>query len=95
MDRTLKLSNLGDTKRTFSKYMTFTTFVLGWLTVFTGIYLDADAVAISAITLIGAIAGVYMGVGHMDYRSILTALKGNALDYPDGPMGSKELEGGP
>ena len=88
MDRISKLSELRNIKRTFSKRITFATFVLAWAFAFVALYFDADGPAITALTLVGTVVGTYMSVGHLDYRSILNALKGTPANDSNGPMGN-------
>jgi hypothetical protein len=62
-------------RRTFSKRMVLATFVLSWISVYAGIHYGTQDVSVAAITLIGAVASVYMGVGHMDFRALIRSSK--------------------
>lgn len=67
-------------RRVFSKRLVIINGVLAWITVFAGIYFGTPEVAVSAIALITAISGTYMGIGYMDLRAMINAVRGN-IDY--------------
>lgn len=62
-------------KRTFSKRMVIVNSALAWAAVFLSIiYAQAAYVAATAMFLILALGGTYMGIGHMDLRHMLRAM---------------------
>lgn len=62
-------------KRTFSKRMVVINTALAWAAVFTSIvYAQAAAVAATAMFLVLAINGVYMGIGHADLKEFLKSM---------------------
>ncbi|MBZ9808111.1 hypothetical protein [Mesorhizobium sp. ESP-6-2] len=66
--------------RTFSKRLVIACVVLAWVALFYSIYSAQASVAVAGFSFIATIAAGYMGVGHMDLRQLLTALKQGA-DY--------------
>ncbi|MER8924331.1 hypothetical protein NKJ28_00430 [Mesorhizobium sp. M0145] len=61
--------------RRFTKRMVIANTALAWAAVFLSIlYAQAAYVAATAIGLILAISGAYMGIGHMDLRQMLKAM---------------------
>lgn len=75
--------------RTFSKRMVIVNCILAWAAIFLSIiYSQAAYVAVAGMTLIAALGGVYMGVGHKDLVTMLTAIgqkKENDTDYVVNP----------
>lgn len=62
-------------KRTFSKRMVVINSALAWAAVFVSIvYMQAAYVAATAMFLILALGGTYMGIGHMDLKQILKSM---------------------
>ncbi|CAN7165597.1 hypothetical protein LJR234_000339 [Mesorhizobium amorphae] len=61
--------------RRFSKGLVIVNCALAWTAVFVSIvYAQAAAVAATAIGLILAVSGTYMGVGHLDMRQMVQAM---------------------
>ncbi|MBZ9874975.1 hypothetical protein LB542_29520 [Mesorhizobium sp. BR1-1-9] len=48
---------------------------LAWIALFYSIYSAQASVAVAGFSFIATIAAGYMGIGHMDLRQLLTALK--------------------
>ncbi len=74
-------------KRRTSKLLLGVNTVLAWLAIFYAIALQQAAVVVAS--LVGVIAlnyGVYVGVGHLDYRAILGNLV-SPLSKPKEPEG--------
>jgi hypothetical protein len=67
-------------RRTFSKRLVALNVVLAWIAVFTSVYYGTSEVAVSALAMIAALGGTYMGVGYMDLKAIVGAIRGNP-DY--------------
>jgi len=63
------------TTRFFSKLLVGINITLCWLTVFFAVYYSQGEVAITALSIIAAVIGTYIGVGHMDYRAVLQSMK--------------------
>lgn len=74
--------------RTFSKRLVVVCVALAWAIMFYAVYSTQATVAVAGFTFIAGIGGAYMGVGHMDLRQLLAALK-PGQDYgftqPDPP----------
>lgn len=61
-------------RRTFSKQMLLLNLVMVWVMVMVSMLTkQAEYVIPSAMTTIGALYGLYAGVGHLDYRKALQA----------------------
>lgn len=61
--------------RTFSKRMVIVNCMLAWAAIFLSIvYAQAAYVAVAGMTLIAALGGFYMNVGHKDLVTMLTAI---------------------
>ncbi|MER8814350.1 hypothetical protein [Mesorhizobium sp. M0965] len=61
--------------RRFSKGLVIINCALAWAAVFASIvYAQAAYVAATAIGLILAVSGAYMGIGHLDLRQIVRAM---------------------
>lgn len=61
--------------RRFSKGLVIANCALAWAAVFASIvYAQAAYVAATAIGLILAVSGAYMGIGHMDLRQMVRAM---------------------
>lgn len=75
---------LVEKSRRFSKRMVIANCALAWAAVFVSIvYLQAAYVATTAMGLIVAIGGAYMGIGHMDLRQVVKALvSGRVVEPP-------------
>lgn len=72
-------------KRTFSKRMVVINSALAWAAVFVSIvYMQAAYVAATAMFLILALGGTYMGIGHMDLKQILKSMIPNPLGMMGG-----------
>ncbi|PBB94986.1 hypothetical protein [Mesorhizobium sp. WSM3862] len=63
--------------RTFSKRLVVVCAALAWCALFYAIYAGQPTVAVAGFSFIAAVAGGYMGVGHMDLRALLTSLAAN------------------
>lgn len=63
-------------KRTYSKYLVSINVALCWALAFWAMYRSESDVAIASLAIIATVVGAYMGVGHMDFRRILDAMKG-------------------
>lgn len=62
--------------RSFSKRMVIANCAAAWIVIVLSIWLNvSEAVTGPAFALIGAIVAGYMGVGHLDYRSVLQSEK--------------------
>lgn len=75
--------------RTFSKRLVVVCVALAWAIMFYAVYSTQATVAVAGFTFIAGIGGAYMGVGHMDLRQLLSALR-QGPDYgaamqPDPP----------
>ena len=68
-------------KRTFSKYLVSLNVALCWVLAFWAMYRSESDVAIASLAIIATVVGAYMGVGHMDFRRILDAMKGTSGYY--------------
>lgn len=67
-------ANKKSSSRTFSKRMLMLNLAMIWVTVLFSILLSqAEHVVPAAMTAIGALYGLYTGVGHLDYRKALQA----------------------
>jgi cytochrome c biogenesis protein CcdA len=74
-------------KRTFSKRMVVVNCILAWAAIFLSIiYAQAAYVAVAGMTLIAALGGIYMGVGHQDLVKILATFGPRAADYTYTPQ---------
>lgn len=61
--------------RTFSKRMVIVNCFLAWAAIFLSIvYSQAAYVAVAGMTLIAALGGVYMQIGHRDLVTMLNAI---------------------
>jgi hypothetical protein len=67
-------------KRTYSKRLVALNIALCWVVIFYAIYAGLADVAVAGLAIIATIIGAYVGVGHMDFRSVLNAMKGT-VDY--------------
>lgn len=65
-------------ERTFSKRLVFLCIALAWAALFYSIYNNQASVAIAGFSFIAALGGTYMGIGHMDLRSLLMSLRQNS-----------------
>lgn len=65
-------------ERTFSKRMVFFCIALAWIALFYSIYSGQGSVAIAGFSFIATLGGAYMGIGHMDLRSLLMSLNSSA-----------------
>ncbi len=63
------------TTRFFSKLLVVINVALCWAAVFYSTLHQQGEVAITALSIIGAVIGTYIGVGHMDYRAVLQSMK--------------------
>lgn len=68
--------------RTFSKRLVAVCVALAWCALFYAIYSAQATVAVAGFTFIAGLGGTYMGVGHMDLRQLLAALRPGADDGP-------------
>jgi hypothetical protein len=69
--------------RTFSKRLVFACVALAWGALFYSIHEGQSSVAIAGFSFIATLGGAYMGVGHLDLRSLLKSLgnlSGTSMD---------------
>lgn len=75
--------------RTFSKRMVILNCFLAWAAIFLSIlYGQAAYVAVAGMTLIAALGGFYMNIGHRDLVTMLSAIgqkKEKDIGYVDNP----------
>lgn len=64
------------TKRIYSKWLVALNIGLCWTVIFYAVYSAQADVAVAGLAIIATIIGAYVGVGHMDFRSVLNAMKG-------------------
>lgn len=69
--------------RTFSKRLVVASVTLAWAALFYAIFAGQPTVAIAGFSFIATVAAGYMGVGHLDLRQLLSALR-TAPDYGSG-----------
>jgi hypothetical protein len=68
------MSSIAKSKRSFSKRLAVYNIVVAWVVICFSVWRGGDGqVGVAAISLIGFIVAGYMGVGHLDYRSVLNA----------------------
>jgi len=63
-------------RRTFSKRVIIINGILAWITVFASIHYEVAEIGVTALGVLATIITAYMGVGHMDFRSMLNMVKG-------------------
>lgn len=54
--------------------------MLTWATIGYAIFSQQPTVAVSGLTIIASIIGAYVGIGHLDLRSMLNSMRGQ-VDY--------------
>ena len=74
-------SAVPSSKRTFSKRIVTINVALCWVLAFWAMYRAESDIAIASLAIIASVVGGYMGVGHMDFRRILDAMKGTSGYY--------------
>lgn len=61
-------------ERTFSKRMAVINCAAAWIVIGISVWRGGDSqIGVAAMSLIGFLVAGYMGVGHLDYRSVLNA----------------------
>ncbi len=63
-------------KRRFTKVVVTINIALTWAVIGYAIYAQQPTVAVSGLTIIATIIGAYVGIGHLDMRSMLNSMRG-------------------
>lgn len=58
---------------------------LTWAVILYAVFMAQPTVAVAGLTIIATLLGTYVGIGHLDLRSMLNAMKGG-MDFGGGTM---------